>query len=54
MEVILKEYMYRWVNWRMDAEDVAGTKAASQTQEYHVKLGASSKKTFTYTVVYSF
>ena len=53
VEVVLREYMYRWVNWKMDAEDIAGTKAANQTQEYRVKLGASSKKTFTYTVLYS-
>lgn len=53
VEVILKEYMYRWINWRMDAEDVAGSKAANQTQEYRVKLAGNSKKTFTYTVIYS-
>lgn len=53
VEVVLREYMYRWVNWKMEAEDLAGTKAANQTQEYRVKLGPSSKKTFTYTVVYS-
>jgi hypothetical protein len=53
VEVILKEYMFRWVNWRIEAEDVTGTKAATQTQEYRVKLGANSKKTFTYTVQYS-
>jgi hypothetical protein len=53
VEVTLKEYMYRWVNWRMDAEDIDGSKAATQTQEYRVKLAANSKKTFTYTVQYS-
>jgi len=53
VEVVLREYMYRWVNWKMDGEDIPGTKAANQTQEYRVKLGPSSKKTFTYTVLYS-
>jgi hypothetical protein len=53
VEVILREYMYRWVNWRMDGEDVAGTKAANQTQEYRVKLGPGAKKSFQYTVVYA-
>jgi len=53
VEVVVREYLYRWVNWKIDGEDVPGTKAANQTQEYRVKLGASSKKTFTYTVVYS-
>ncbi len=53
VEVILKEYMFRWVNWRMEAEDVTGSKAAPQTQEYRVKLAGNSKKTFTYTVQYS-
>ena len=53
VEVILREYMYRWINWRMDAEDVPGSKAAGQTQEYRIKLAANSKKTFTYAVLYS-
>jgi hypothetical protein len=52
-EVVMREYMYRWVNWKMDGEDIPGTKAAAQTQEYRVKLSGNSKKTFTYTVVYS-
>jgi hypothetical protein len=54
VEVVMKEYMYRWINWKMDSEDITGSKAAAQTQEYRVKLGGGSKKTFTYTVVYSF
>src|SRR5262249_24739423 len=49
----MREYMYRWVNWKMDGEDIPGTRAAAQTQEYRVKLGGNSKKTFTYAVVYS-
>lgn len=53
VEVVMREYMYRWVNWKMDGEDIPGTKAATQTQEYRVKLSGNSKKTFTYTVVYS-
>lgn len=53
VEVVLREYMYRWVNWKIDAEDVAGSKAANQTQEYRIKLAPKSKKTFTYAVVYS-
>lgn len=52
-EVVMREYMYRWVNWKIDGEDITGTKAATQTQEYRVKLSGNSKKTFTYTVVYS-
>jgi hypothetical protein len=53
VEVVLREYMYRWVNWKIDAEDLAGTKAANQTQEYRIKLAGNSKKTFTYAVVYT-
>jgi hypothetical protein len=53
IEVIVKDYMYRWAVWKMVAEDVTGSKAASQTQEWRVKLSGNSKKTFTYTVMYS-
>jgi hypothetical protein len=53
IEVVMKEYMYRWINWKMDGEDITGSKAAPQTQEYRVKLGGNSKKTFTYAVLYS-
>ncbi len=53
IEVIVKDYLYRWAVWKMEAEDVPGSKAASQTQEWRVKLNGNSKKTFNYTVLYS-
>jgi hypothetical protein len=53
VEVVLREHLYRWVSWKLEAEDVTGTRAAPQTQEYRIKLGPSGKKTFTYTVVYA-
>jgi len=53
LEVVVREYMYRWMAWKMEAEDEKGSKAAPQTQEYRVKVPASGKKTLTYTVVYS-
>jgi hypothetical protein len=53
LDVVAREYMYRWMAWKMEAEDEKGTKAAAQTQEYRVRVPANGKKTFTYTVTYS-
>jgi hypothetical protein len=53
LDVVAREYMYRWMAWKMEAEDEKGSKAAAQTQEYRVRVPANGKKTFTYTVVYS-
>jgi hypothetical protein len=52
-DIVIREYMYRWMSWKMEAEDEKGSKAAGQTQEYRIHVGANGKKTFTYTVVYS-
>lgn len=53
LDVVAREYMFRWMAWKMEAEDEKGSKAAAQTQEYRVHVPANGKKTFTYTVVYS-
>jgi hypothetical protein len=53
-EVVIREYMYRWMAWKIESEDEKGTKAAPQTQEYRVKLPPGGKKTVTYTVLYIF
>ncbi|MEK7423308.1 MAG: hypothetical protein AAB131_05640, partial [Actinomycetota bacterium] len=52
-EVVLREYMYRWGNWSMEAEDVKGLKASSSAQEYRLKIPAGGEETVTYTVLYS-
>lgn len=54
-EVVVREYLWRYPIWRIDASDesVKGVKAGAQTQEYRVNVPAGGKKTITYTVQYS-
>jgi hypothetical protein len=53
LDVVVREYMYRWMAWKIESEDEKGSKAAPQTQEYRARVPATGKKTVTYTVVYS-
>ena len=53
MEVTIREYMWRWPVWRLEAEDRKGTLTAPQTQEYRVRVPANGSQTVTYAVVYS-
>jgi len=52
-DVVVREYMYRWSNWRIDQEDEKGAKAGGSAQEWRVKLKAGEAKTLSYTVVYA-
>lgn len=52
VDLVVREYMYRWSNWRIDHEDVKGTKAGPTAQEWRVKVAAGGSKSFEYTVVY--
>ncbi len=53
VDVIAREYMYRWSNWRMDQEDEKGQRAGGSAQEWRVRLPSGGSKTLTYTVVYA-
>jgi hypothetical protein len=53
VDVVAREFMWRWPMWRVEDEVPKGIKAAPQTEEYKVNLPAGGKKTITYTVVYS-
>ena len=53
VDVVVHEYMARWPVWKLEAEDVKGTKLAPQTQQYRVHLAAGAKQTFGYTVLYT-
>jgi hypothetical protein len=55
VEAVVREYMWRYPTWRIDASDenVKGVRAGPQTQEYRVNLPVGGKKTITYTVQYS-
>jgi hypothetical protein len=53
VDVVVHEYMARWPVWRLEAEDIKGTKLAPQTQQYRVHLAAGAKQTIGYTVLYT-
>lgn len=52
-DVVVREYMFRWRNWRIEREDVKSVKADDQAVEYRLKVPAGGSRTVTYTVVYS-
>lgn len=52
-EVVVREYLYRWTNWRIDQEDVKGVRAGPTAQEWRVRVPAGGSKTLTYTVDYA-
>jgi hypothetical protein len=52
-DVVIREYLFRWRNWKIEAEDVKGVRAGDQAQEYRLKVPAGGSRSVTYTVVYS-
>jgi hypothetical protein len=54
-DVVVREFAWRWPVWRIDPADesLKGARAGAQTQEYRVNLPAGAKKSFTYSVSYS-
>jgi hypothetical protein len=53
VDAVIHEYMARWPVWKIEAEDIKGTKVGPQTQQYRVHLAAGGKQTIGYTVLYS-
>ncbi|MFT3696342.1 MAG: DUF2642 domain-containing protein [Kofleriaceae bacterium] len=53
VDVVAREFLWRWTMFRVEDESPKGTKAGAQTEEYRVKLPANGHQTITYTVVYS-
>lgn len=53
LDVVAREFLWRWTMWKLEDESPRGAKAGAQTQEYRVKLPAGGHQTITYTVVYS-
>jgi hypothetical protein len=53
VDVALREYMYRWHVWHIDAEDEKGQRAAANAREWRIRLKPGASKTLTYTVVYA-
>ncbi|MEO8701447.1 MAG: hypothetical protein ABI867_15480 [Kofleriaceae bacterium] len=53
VEVVVREFMWRWPVWRIDAEDKKGVRSAPQTLEYRVRVPAKGSQSITYSVVYT-
>ena len=53
VDVVIREFMWRWLVWRLDGEDHKGTTVTPQTHEYRVRVGSKGSQTVTYTVVYT-
>jgi len=52
-DVIIREFLWRWPVWHLEAEDHKGTRAGPQVQEYRVHVPASGKQIVAYTAVYT-
>ncbi len=52
-DVVVREFLWRWPVWHLEAEDHRGVRAGPQIQEYRVHVPASSKQVVTYTAVYT-
>jgi hypothetical protein len=53
LEVIAREFMWRWPMFKLEDETPRGSRVAPQTQEYRISMPAGSTRSITYTVVYS-
>lgn len=53
IEVTVREYMYRWHDWKITAESEKGTRASDRAQEWKLRIAAGSSKTVSYTVRYA-
>jgi hypothetical protein len=52
-DVIIREFLWRWPVWHLEAEDHKGVRAGPQIQEYRVRVPASGRQAVTYTAVYA-
>jgi hypothetical protein len=52
-DIVVREYMYRWSNWRIDQEDAKGAGGGGNAYEWRLKMKAGESKTLGYTVVYA-
>jgi hypothetical protein len=53
IDVIAREFLWRWAVWRVEGETKKGVRAAPQTMEFRLRINAKSSQTFTYTAVYT-
>ena len=52
-DVVVRAYLFRWRNWKLESESQPGTRTDSQAMEYRLKVPAGGSKSVTYSVVYS-
>ena len=52
-DVVVREYLFRWRNWRLESESQKGARTDGQAMEYRLKIPAGGSKSVTYSVVYS-
>jgi hypothetical protein len=53
VDVVVREFMWRWPAWKLEAEDHKGVRAGPQTQEYRVQVPAGGEQHVSYTVDYA-
>jgi hypothetical protein len=55
VDVVVREFQWRWPMWRIDPADetVKGARTGAQTQEYRLNLPAGTKKSVSYSVLYT-
>lgn len=53
VDVVVREHLWRWPVWKIEAEDRKGSRTASQAQEYRLTVPAKGAQTVTYAVVYT-
>jgi hypothetical protein len=53
VDVVIREFMWRWLVWRIDAEDRKGATVTPQTHEYRLRVPSKGAQTVTNTVVYT-
>lgn len=53
VDVVVREYLYRWHNWKMLVESEKGARAGARAQEYRVRVPAGGTKTVSYSVRYT-
>jgi hypothetical protein len=52
-DVVVREFLWRWPVWHLEAEDRKGVRAAAQIQEYRLRVPPGGRQAVTYTAVYS-
>lgn len=52
-DVVIREFLWRWPAWHLEAEDHKGVRAGPQIQEYRVQVPAGGKQVVAYTAVYT-